>query len=98
MNRAAAVRLKGLLGMRVSATLLTPKLMHRPHNSVQIIFITVVTAEAAALQVNKPALQLTEHASTPSAQQQASFILQHAPQSFATLSRAAVDPHHAEQV
>ena len=37
-----------LLGMRVSATPLTPKLMHMLHNAGQSIFITVVAAEAAA--------------------------------------------------
>ena len=42
--RHHSLRLRGHLGMRVSATALTPKLMLMPHNSAQSI---VVTADAA---------------------------------------------------
>ena len=43
-------RLKGHLGMRVSATPLTPELMHMPHNFAQSIGITVVAAKAVLCQ------------------------------------------------
>ena len=41
-------RLKGHLGMRVSAASLTPELMHIPYNSAQNMVVTVDVAEAAA--------------------------------------------------
>ena len=39
------LRLKGHLGMKVSATPLTPKLMHTPHSSAQSRTITVAAAD-----------------------------------------------------
>ena len=42
------MRPKGHLGMRVSATRLTPKLVHMPHNAAQSVVVTVLASEAAA--------------------------------------------------
>ena len=41
-------RPRGHLGMRVSVTPSTPKLMHMPHNTAQSIEFTVAAADAAA--------------------------------------------------
>ena len=51
----ASSRLEGHLGMRVSATPLTPKLMHMPHNSAQSTVITVVAA--SQVQLDEPKIR-----------------------------------------
>ena len=45
---ASSLQLKSCLGMRVSGTPFTPKLMHMSHNFAQSIVMTVFAAEADA--------------------------------------------------